>query len=254
MEKTKLSYVDHFDEIPKDALCAVDEAICLMKGLPIPKDDYAVSRQGDICDTSYRYSMPQWCLYDVWTKEEAARLASGLLPLTDSMGEEFEKTCWDVFEGLPIGKFAVSKILQHRFDHAAHVYEILNRSALGETATPREWVGYLHSKGLLPPEDMALEEIDFTPMLALLENEDGQSQDLPHTTKWLEIQKAAIREFFYPRPELDVKSEVVIPWIEEEAKKAGLTGSNRIASAMFTMIKPEDHDPRNKRVQPKEDQ
>jgi hypothetical protein len=73
-----------------------------------------------------------------------------------------------------------------------------------------------------------------------------------YSTKWIEIQNAAINQFFNPRHELDAKREEVIAWIEAKAKDAKIQNPSSIASAIFTIIKPEDHDPKNKRVTPQQ--
>ena len=69
-----------------------------------------------------------------------------------------------------------------------------------------------------------------------------------YSTKWLEIQQAAIAQFFNPRRNPDAKKEEVISWINLQAVNAGLGESNNIASTIFTIIKPENHDPKKKRV------
>jgi hypothetical protein len=72
-----------------------------------------------------------------------------------------------------------------------------------------------------------------------------------YLTKWMEVQEGAIREFFNPRRNPDAKSEEVIEWINNEAKNIQLKESNNIAQAIFSIIKPENHDPKKKRVEPK---
>lgn len=82
-------------------------------------------------------------------------------------------------------------------------------------------------------------------------NENGQPGAPPsYSTAWLNIQQAAIAQFFNPRHKRDEKSLEVIRWIEEQATKAGIQNPNNIASAIFTIIKPEDHAPKKKRVEP----
>lgn len=70
-----------------------------------------------------------------------------------------------------------------------------------------------------------------------------------YSTKWLEIQQAAIAQFFNPRRNPDAKKEAVIEWINAKAVEAKLGESNNIASTIFTIIKPENHDPKKKRVE-----
>lgn len=68
-----------------------------------------------------------------------------------------------------------------------------------------------------------------------------------YSTSWLFIQWAATAEFFEPRKTVDAKKEEVVDWIIGKAKQAGLPCSKNIAEAMFTIIKPHDHDPRKRR-------
>ena len=70
-----------------------------------------------------------------------------------------------------------------------------------------------------------------------------------YSTSWLSIQQAAIVEFFNPRRKPDAKRDEIVEWINKKAKAAGLSGSDNIAKAIFTIIKPSDHDPKNKRVE-----
>ncbi|MCP5187032.1 MAG: hypothetical protein H6991_04640 [Pseudomonadales bacterium] len=75
-------------------------------------------------------------------------------------------------------------------------------------------------------------------------NSERQSE---YDTAYLKVLREAIFEFFEPRRQLDAKSEVVVEWIENRLQLAGLEGSRRIAHAMFTIIKPVDHNPRKRR-------
>ncbi len=67
-----------------------------------------------------------------------------------------------------------------------------------------------------------------------------------YSTPWLTIQNAAISKFFNPRPSQDAKSDEVLAWINEEAK-IGIGPSDNVAKAIFTIIKPLDHNPKIKR-------
>ena len=69
-----------------------------------------------------------------------------------------------------------------------------------------------------------------------------------YTTEYINIMQAAISEFFETRRNFDASREKVVPWIKSLMKTKGLPDSENIASAMFTIIKPPDHDPRKKRV------
>lgn len=207
----------------------------------------------------YMERAPLWLIYDSWTMEEAARLLSGLLPANDQGGLFFDKTYY-----LDEGKFcAVHSILQlfHRsFQCLTHVEELLSRSPLGRHASPKVWAEYARAKGLLPTSE-CWDDIDNSPLLSLLEPNDGLMSSSPtdttaalqpktklhYSTPWLTIQDAAIAEFFNPRRNPDSKKDEVVKWISLKAASAGLQESRQIAEAIFTMIKPEDHDPKKKR-------
>lgn len=74
----------------------------------------------------------------------------------------------------------------------------------------------------------------------------GES-DVPapnYTTDYMNIMHQAIAMFFEPRHRRDPTREIVKAWIEEQLTKQGLEASDRISGAMFTIIKPRDHDPK----------
>lgn len=71
-----------------------------------------------------------------------------------------------------------------------------------------------------------------------------------YSTPWLDLINAATKQFYSPRRNPDAKRDEVIEWIKEQAIKSGLPDSSNIASAIFTIIKPENHDPKKKRVEP----
>jgi len=77
---------------------------------------------------------------------------------------------------------------------------------------------------------------------------ENPTQTIPsYTTQYLQVMYEAIAKFFEPRREVDAKREEVETWIATRLEAAGTEGSKRIASAMFTIIKPSDHNPRKRR-------
>jgi hypothetical protein len=68
-----------------------------------------------------------------------------------------------------------------------------------------------------------------------------------YSTPWLEILRETALQFFEPRRNPDTKREEVIEWIKQRAAKSGLPDSDNIASAIFTIVKPTDHDPKKRR-------
>ena len=105
------------------------------------------------------------------------------------------------------------------------------------------WLDWAIEHGLYVPEQEAIQKKIETANIYTI-----------YSTKWLEVQQAAIEEFFSPRHEVDAKKEEVIQWIEMKAKELKIRDPNRIATSIFTIIKPEDHSPRKRRVAPQKDQ
>jgi len=73
---------------------------------------------------------------------------------------------------------------------------------------------------------------------------------IPYTTDLLELQNLAINQFFSPRKIQDAKSEEVCEWIKNKGKELNLNVSTNVADAIFTIIKPYNHNPKIKRVKP----
>lgn len=96
----------------------------------------------------------------------------------------------------------------------------------------------------------AIELFNIPPSLLSLPETKQSETASTYSTAWLAIQQATIAQFFNPRRNPDAKKEEVIEWINTQAVSAGLGESNNIASTIFTIIKPDNHDPKKKRVEP----
>ncbi|SFH60632.1 hypothetical protein SAMN05216299_1333 [Nitrosospira sp. Nsp14] len=207
-----------------------------------------------------------WSGYDKWAMHEAASLLSGLVPTGDDSAKFFFQLCWsetEKDESTTPCKYVIFRIFPRNEECLKHVTEILKRSDIGDQASPKKWAEYAQTKGLLPHTE-PFADIDNSPLLSLLEARnapgsvlfrDGASDapsisDPSYSTAWLDILTRAIAQFFNPRRDLDPKREEVVEWIISEAAKAGLPQSKNIAVAIFTIIKPDDHDPKKKRVEP----
>lgn len=83
---------------------------------------------------------------------------------------------------------------------------------------------------------------------ANLQNPPVRENRSTYKTPYLEVMDMAIKNFFLPRREVDAKSDEIVEWIASRLSSVGLEGSKRIAHAMFTIIKPADHNPRKRRV------
>ncbi len=61
------------------------------------------------------------------------------------------------------------------------------------------------------------------------------------------IQREAKSTFFAPTRQRDPKREEVTQWIKDKLRQAGEDASDNVATAMFTIIKPADHNPKRPR-------
>ena len=68
-----------------------------------------------------------------------------------------------------------------------------------------------------------------------------------YTTDYMDIMHQAVAAFFEPRHRHDPTKESVTAWIAERMADAGLEVSNKLCGAMFTIIKPSDHNPKKDR-------
>ena len=68
-----------------------------------------------------------------------------------------------------------------------------------------------------------------------------------NSTGWLEILVETLRVHFPENRARDPKKASVVEWIKAEAKKKGINPSDNIANAIFTIIKPDNHNPKKPR-------
>ena len=71
-----------------------------------------------------------------------------------------------------------------------------------------------------------------------------------YTTDLLKLQNLAINQFFSPLKIQDAKREEVCDWIKNKGNELNLIVSTNMGDAIFTIIKPSDHNPKIKRVKP----
>lgn len=121
-------------------------------------------------------------------------------------------------------------------------------------APPAVFIDWAVSKRFRPAWlDWAIERDLYIPKHGAGENNIAHAGNgVAYSSKWLEIQQSAIAQFFNPRRNPDVKKEEVVEWINTQAVSAGLGESKNIASTIFTIIKPENHDPKKKRIEPQQ--
>lgn len=118
-----------------------------------------------------------------------------------------------------------------------------------EFRPPSFFINWALSKKLKPEWlDWAINENLYIPV---------ERQSLAQTTKdsvyetdLLKIQQLAILEFFNPRRAVDAKKDEVTQWVKDKGNELNLNVSDNVAEAIFTIIKPQDHNPKIKRVKP----
>ncbi len=69
-----------------------------------------------------------------------------------------------------------------------------------------------------------------------------------YSTVLMDILKLAVNEFFNPRKIVDPKKEEVTEWIKSKGMELGVNVSSHVAKSIFTLIKPNDHNPKIKKV------
>ena len=199
--------------------------------------------------------LKDYLLYDKWDQNSACCVLAGLdfHQNRESKGDMLLDT-ENYFDFLADG---YEKILdQISIDYSRLKAFSATSDQEREYDTPRAYIDWALSKQFKPLWlDWAIEHKLYVPKQEAIQKNIGTASiDTIYSTKWLEVQQAAIEEFFSPRHEVDAKKEEVIQWIEMKAKELKIRDPNRIATSIFTIIKPEDHSPRKRRVAPQKDQ
>lgn len=92
--------------------------------------------------------------------------------------------------------------------------------------------------GLLDPEEVSIV--------------NNQTSLDTYNTDLLNLLNLAITQFFNPRHKKDAKKDEITEWIKMKGKELNLYVSDNVADSIFTIIKPNDHNPKIKRVEPLE--
>lgn len=195
-------------------------------------------------------ALEHYLLYDLWNVKNALSVLCGL--------------DYTFYSGTPNPEMLEFNLNKERDKEAVRTLcskeyrlkDLWERSENGfdYSDTPAYFIEWALSKRFRPDWlDWAIVRGLYTPKQETVT--DKPLQSLPnYSTKWLEIQQAAIAQFFNPRRNPDAKKDEVIEWINTQAVSAGLGESNNIASTIFTIIKPENHDPKKKRCEPQQAQ
>ena len=188
-----------------------------------------------------------YLLYGKWSPLQGQRLLAGARPdCTDASPLD----TWLDIEP-PDDPLGCTFILQRDIDQL-HVFW-LSDDLSNEKKPPSFFIEWAISKQRRPEWlDWVIEQgLYSTKQDGIADKITPANNVKPYSTKWMVVQEAAIREFCNPRRNPDAKKEEVIDWIHKTAKNIQLKESNNIAEAIFSIIKPENHDPKRKRIEPK---
>lgn len=70
----------------------------------------------------------------------------------------------------------------------------------------------------------------------------------PYSTDLMNILNLAVNKFFNPRQKVDPKKDEITEWLKAKGKELNVNVSDNVADAIFTIIKPNDHNPKIKRA------
>ena len=200
-------------------------------------------------------SLDKYLLYDKWDEDSACRVLAGFHFRRDP-----ESIGYMLLDFKNVSDFKIKGLrniqTQLEINHFNLKAFSVNSDQKRKYDTPGAYIEWALSKQFKPLWlDWAIEHKLYEPKQEASQNMTGTiTHATNYSTKWLEIQQAAIAEFFSPRHEVDAKRDEVISWIETKAEELKITAPNRIATSIFTIIKPEDHSPRKRRVAPLKDQ
>jgi hypothetical protein len=114
-----------------------------------------------------------------------------------------------------------------------------------ELNTPSFFINWALSKKFEPDWlEWAISKNFYTPEV---KQPQIEVPDLEYETELLRVQRLAISEFFNPRRNVDAKKEEVKLWVKDKGRELDLNVSDNVAEAIFTIIKPRDHNPKIKR-------
>ena len=112
--------------------------------------------------------------------------------------------------------------------------------------TPQNWIDRaLAKKIFIPWLDIAIQNDFYKPETKSTQLE--KPKDI-YNTDLLDILNQAANQFFSPRKNLDAKKDEVTEWIINKGKEKKIEVAAHVAGVMFTIIKPNDHNPKIKRA------
>lgn len=187
--------------------------------------------------------------YDSWEVKNGLAVLAGQKYGAPDESSQFRKTLKDEYVSQSCKRKYSS--LCNLWEHSSHAEAIFltdDPQPLLRKCRFTDIIQWALSKDMRPDWlDWAIER-DLYPLKQEIEKPCQTENPPPYSTSWLSIQQAAISEFFNPRRNPDAKRDEIVEWINKKAETAGLSESDNIANAIFTIIKPKNHDPKKKRV------
>ena len=196
-------------------------------------------------------SLDKYLLYDKWDEDSACRVLAGFHFRRDP-----ESIGYMLLDFKNVSDFKIKGLrniqTQLEINHFNLKAFSVNSDQKRKYDTPRAYIDWALSKQFKPLWlDWAIEHKLYEPNQEVSQNKTGTvTLTTTYSTKWLEIQQAAILEFFSPRREVDAKKDEVVSWIELKAEEAGIKDPTNVATVMFTIIKPKNHSPKIRRAGP----
>lgn len=196
--------------------------------------------------------LQDYLLYDYWQPYNAWRVLSGLDYFAPTKTKENDRTL-DLLMPLELDFDDYISEVDDMTTNVDRLRDFWNSSKLEDDKYPPAFfVEWALCKRFRPDWlNWAIERSLYTPKQETRETTQPETAP-PYSTAWLTIQQAAIAQFFNPRRNPDAKRDEVVEWIKQQAETTGLPDSNNIATTIFTIIKPANHDPKKKRVEPLE--
>lgn len=236
----------------------------IKKSISLPEKEFftleeVAERWGCSCDLVSHYLSEGWLRLALDTKHFPCCLDLLDLEATLKLARDANLNWTDIFHHPLVEKFHHSVprflYLNHNDDRKFSQVEDFSRRKffLVETDTRRNSLHFTYGLVRMTadeygPSVISREELErFERTLGANKAENPDQLHATYTTPYMRVLSEAVAMFFEPRQEVDAKRAEIENWIAGRLKAAGVEGSMRIASAMFTIIKPSDHNPRKRR-------
>lgn len=236
----------------------------IKKAISLPEKHFfaveeVAERWGCSCDLVSHYLSEGWLRLALDTKHFPSCLDMLDLEATLKLARDANVNWTDIFHH-PLAEQSHHTVprflyLNHNDDRKFSQVEDFSRRKyfLVETDTRRNSMYFTYDLVSMTADEygppvISREELDrFERTLGAHEAENPDQPHAIYTTPYMRVLSEAVTKFFEPRQKVDAKRAEIESWIAARLEAAGVEGSMRIASAMFTIIKPSDHNPRKRR-------